>query len=343
MTELLLVQTAEIPFGRLADFDLVTTGAGPLLVGTHPAGGVCTWDPLRDRWAVHRLDSPWRPGDETGGPAALSALGALVVDGRLVVGGGSDDQPFAQWDLDSGAVRVFADPDDYGVEAVGAPELPGRSLFLVSPEAEAVAVWDAAADGGTGERSGDLNARYDRTAATGMLNDRPTLVTRDEDGGPIWVWDLDKRARLGNFDTELATEAGAEMLTSFALTNVGGRPRPVAAGGCGTLVLGDFDRGTWGEPFAGSEPHDEMDTMVSVGAVDGLPIAVTGTDDPYPAPDFTSLIRAWDLERGRALGRPVTAHVGGMIGVRLTELDGRPLAVTVGRRDASVRVWALDR
>ncbi|MGY0064262.1 hypothetical protein ACWY4P_48865 [Streptomyces sp. LZ34] len=341
MAGLSLVQAVEIPFGCLADFALVTTSTGPLLVGTHPVGA-CTWDPVRDRWAVHRLDSPWRPGDGPDGPAAPSALGALVFDGRLVVGGGSEDQPFAQWDLDSGAVRVFADPDDYGVDTVGALELPGRSLFLVSPEAEAVAVWDAAGSG-TEERTGELNVRCDRTSATGTLDHRPLLVARDEDGGPIRAWDLDKRASLVEFDTEIETEDGEEMLTSFALANVGGRPYLVAAGSCGSLVLGDIDRGEWGQPFAGNEPHDETDTMVAVDAAHGLPIAVTGTDDPYPAPGFTSTLRAWDLERGHALGTPVTAHEGGMIGVQLTELDGRPVAVTVGRGDASVRVWALDR
>jgi hypothetical protein len=61
MTELSLLQTAEIPFGALTDFHLVTTSTGPLLVGTHP-DGACSWDPLRDRWAVHHLDSPWQPG-----------------------------------------------------------------------------------------------------------------------------------------------------------------------------------------------------------------------------------------------------------------------------------------
>lgn len=334
------MQTVEIPFGCLTDFDLVTTSTGPRLVGTHP-DGVCTWDPLRDRWVVHRLDSPWRPGDGPDSPAAPTALGAVVVDGQMVVGGGAKDQQFAQWDLDSGAVHVFADRNNFCVDTVGALELPGRSLFLVSPEAEAVAVWDAA-DSGTGNPIGELNARYDRTAATGVLDQRPVLVAHDEDGGPIRAWDLDERAPFAEFDTEIETEEGEEMLGTFALANVGGRPCLVAAGGSGSLVLGDIDRGEWGQPFAGNQPHDETDIMMAVGTADGLQIAVTGTDDPYPDPDFTSTIRAWDLERGQTLGRPVAAHERGMIGVQLTELDGRSVAVSVGRSDATVRVWALD-
>ncbi|NBE52895.1 hypothetical protein [Streptomyces boluensis] len=342
MAELSLVQTAEIPFGRLADFDLVTTSTGPLLVGTHPEGA-CTWDPLRDQWAVHRLDSPpWPPGHGPDGPAALTALGALVVDGRIVVGGGSKKQRFAQWDLDSGEIRTFADYHYFNVDTVGTLELPDRSLFLTSPENEAVHVWDAA-DSGDGHPAEEHNVRYDRGTAPGVLDGRPVLVAYDGDYGCNGVWDLDEGLPFVKFDHELETEDGEEWLTSFALTHVGGRPLVVAAGAFGSVVPVDINRGEWGEPLAGHEPfEEETDIMVAVGAGDGPPIAVTCTD-PYPGPGSTSTLRAWDLEQDQALGSPVAAHEGGALGVQFTELDGRPVAVTVGRGDASVRVWAVDR
>lgn len=228
---------------------------------------------------MHRLDSPWQPGGQDG-PAAPSALRALVVDGRIVVGKGSEGLRFAQWDLDSGAVRVFADHHDFDVDTVGTLELPGRSLFLVSPEAEAVALWDVVGTG-TGERTAELNARCDRTAATGMLDHRPVLVTADEDGGPIHVWDLNDRVPLVGFDNVLETEEGEEDLLAVGLADVGGRPRVVAAGGYGSVVLGDIDSGEWGVPFAGPEPHDETDMLVDTGTANGSPIAVTCTYDPY--------------------------------------------------------------
>ncbi|MER7376602.1 hypothetical protein [Streptomyces lanatus] len=110
------------------------------------------------------------------------------------------------------------------------------------------------------------------------------------------------------------------MLSAVGLTNVGGRPRVVGAGGCGSVVLGDIDSGEWGEP-----------------------IAVTCTYAPYPDRDFTSVLRAWDLEGGHALGGPVDTHEGGALGVQLAELEGRTVAVTVGCGDAAVRVWAVGR
>ncbi|MFG3705467.1 hypothetical protein ACGF7U_12145 [Micromonospora sp. NPDC047670] len=342
MPELALVQTAEIPFGRLADFDLVTTSRGPLLVGTHP-DGACTWDPLRDRWAVHRLDSPpWPPGYGPDGPATLSALGALVVDGRIVVGGGSNRQRFVQWDLDSGAVRAFADIHYFNVDTVGTLELPGRSLFLTSPADEAVHVWDATASG-DGHPAEEHNVRYDRSTAPGVLDGRPVLVAYDGDYGCNGVWDLDEGLPFVKFDAELETEDGEESLTSFALANVEGRSLVLAAGAFGSVVPVDIDRGEWGEPFTGNERlGEETDIMVAVGAADGPPIAVTCTYADYPDPGFTSTMRAWDLERGHALGGPVAAHEGGgALGVQFTELDGRSVAITVGRNDASVRVWAL--
>ncbi len=292
---------------------------------------------------MHRLDSPpWPPGYGPGGPVPLSALGALVVDGRIVVGGGSKNQRFAQWDLDSGAVRAFADNHYFAVDTVGTLELPGRSLFLTSPANEAVHVWDAT-DIGNGHPAKEHNVRYDRGTAPGVLDGRPVLVAYDGDYGCNGVWDLDVGLPSVKFDRELETEKGEEWLTSFGLAQVGGRPLVVAAGAFGSVAPVDIDRGAWGEPLAGNEPlEEETDIMVAVSAADGSPIAVTCTYDPYPAPLFTSTMRAWDLEQGHALGSPVAAHEGGgALGVQFTELDGRSVAITVGRNDASVRVWAL--
>lgn len=350
MTGLSLLQTTAIPFGALTDFHLVTTGTGPLLVGTHP-DGACTWDPARDRWAAHRLDSPWRPGEQNGRPTVPSALRAVVVDGRILVGGGAPDLWFTLWDLDSGAVRTFADPRErWGVDTISTLELPGRSMFLVGSFSGGVgvALWDVVGNG-TAERTGEVMDWCDRSAATGMLGHRPVLIIGDDSGsGKVWVRDLDYGGHpFAEFDEDLEIGGDEEHLVAFGLANVGGRPRVVAAGANGSVVLGDIDSGEWGEPFAGSAWHEEpTEMLVDTGTVNDAPIAVTMEyrEDYLPLdPHFTSVLRAWDLEGGHALGEPVTAHEGEALGIQLIELDGRTVAVTVGRGDASVRVWALDQ
>ncbi|WP_327323402.1 hypothetical protein OG735_13440 [Streptomyces sp. NBC_01210] len=109
-----------MPAGRIPsdspilDFDIVVVGGRPLLVCTDFGGDVFSWDPLRDEWAGHRLDMPWRPEDEYEFSDILT-IGAAVVDGRVVVGGGGEHQPFAQWDLQSGAIRTYARYEHGGV------------------------------------------------------------------------------------------------------------------------------------------------------------------------------------------------------------------------------------
>lgn len=338
MAGLSLLRTVETPFGglKLKDFDLVTTGSGPLLVGTHP-DGACSWDLVQDRWTVHRLNNPCRPENGSDLLVAPSALAALVVDGRVVIGA-SGRQPFAQWDLDSGAVRVPADPEGFRVDTVRTLQHPDRSLFVGSTAAEVTAIWDA---GGTGERVAELSTWCDRSSATGAIGHHQALVTRDVDS--ICLWDIEERFRFVEFDSHVETEEGEEMLSSFALADLGGRrPRLVAIGERGSLVLGDVESAEWDEPVAlPVEPYGGGWSVVT-GAVDGLPIAVASTTYRlYPGADFTTTLCAWGLERRRPLGEPVAVRGGGLIGAEFTELDGRPVVVAVGHE--AVRVWVLDR
>lgn len=348
MTQRSLLQTTHIPFGSLTDFDLVTTRTGPLLVGTHP-DGACSWDPLRDQWSVHRLDNPWQDG-EPGAPVIPTVLGAVMVDGRVVLGGGSEELPFTQWDLATGAVRVHADADDGNVsleaEFLHTMEFPGRALFLPSTAMEVTAVWDAAYSSTEGHL-GEVSVCSDN-ATTGMLHQQPVLLADDSDGRVVWDL-LDHRYFVREFDTKIETTEGTEHLQCHALAHVAGRPQVVGVGYAGTLVLGDAgngtlcgSRGTWGEPFPNAMPSDDETCSVAVGTVHGLPIAVTCTIRESADPDSYGTLRRWDLEGRRELGAPINTHEGGALGFQLTELAGRPVAVTVGASDETVRVWALD-
>lgn len=105
----------------LDDFDLVTVD-GRLLLCAGDGSGACTWEPSEDRWTEYRLELPYRSADfremtgrypteddlSYGYP--LYSVRAAVVDGRIVVGGGNYEEPFAQWDLAGGTVRAHARP-----------------------------------------------------------------------------------------------------------------------------------------------------------------------------------------------------------------------------------------
>lgn len=81
----------------------------------------------------------------------------------------------------------------------------------------------------------------------GAIGYHQALVTRDVDC--VCVCDLDERYRLVEFDKGGDTEPGEEALVAFALADLGGRrPRLVAIGEYGSLVLGDVESGEWDEP-----------------------------------------------------------------------------------------------
>ncbi|MFI0714408.1 WD40 repeat domain-containing protein [Streptomyces inhibens] len=307
----------------ILDFDIVVVGRHPFLVCTDFSGDVFSWDPLRDQWAGHRLDMPWRPEDEYEFSDILT-IGAAVVDGRVVVGGGGDHQPFAQWDLASGAVRTYARYEHGGVASTTTMELDGRTLFLSGCTGPAVHLWDAsksdpdpAADevelAGHGDGVGGVTA--------GRLWDRPVVVSGAYDGS-VLVWDIAAEEPLTQFDDLDFVVRGVGLVT------VDGHARVVVAGGR-ALVMGDPDTGAWEGPFA--VPGDDIECM-DVGVVDGLPVAVTGGED--------GTVCVWDLAGRRLLGVPLTEHEKEVFAVRITHFDGRPVAVTAGR-DRRMRLWDL--
>ncbi|MHA6759572.1 WD40 repeat domain-containing protein [Streptacidiphilus sp. PAMC 29251] len=78
--------------------------------------------------------------------------------------------------------------------------------------------------------------------------------------------------------------------------------------------------------------HDFSVTAVACTALDGRPVAVTGSED--------DTVRVWDLATGQPHGQPLTGHTGPINAVACTTLDGRPVAVT-GSYDHELRIWNL--
>ncbi|MFC4015081.1 WD40 repeat domain-containing protein [Nonomuraea purpurea] len=323
------------PTGRIRDFDLVVRDGRLLVVGTPDRSHLaCTWDPATDLWTEHRLGNPWL--EETDGDyTELYTLGAAVVDGRIVIGGGGDHQGFAMWDLESGKVRLSA--QDGGVGSVVRADFGARSLLVVGFNGTwAFELWDPSAAERDDDDDSDRPSPYDllveveelcsksyasSAVAAGMLGERPVVVADSWEGG-VLVWDIDEQRSLAEFD-ELDEEPH-----DFAMAAVDGRTHVVAAGRR-YLVLGDPETGEWAEPLI--VPGDEI-SCLDAGTVNGRAIAVTGAGD--------GAIHVWDLAGRQPLGEPFLGHGGEVYGVRMTELDDRPVVISAAH-DGSVRVWEL--
>ncbi|MEV0407862.1 hypothetical protein [Actinoallomurus sp. NPDC050550] len=327
------------PRGRIHDFDLVVLDGRLLFVGTHDISRhACTWDPATDLWTEYPLENPWVDWD--GDYTELTALGAAVVDGRIVIGGGGDHQGFAMWDLQSGKVRLTA--QEGGVASTARADLGGRSMLVVGGSSFTnVQLWDPSVaeydgdegpDGSGPDRPSPHDFQVDveelaagsgagSAVAAGTLGDRPVVVAGGHDGG-VLVWDIDQQGSLAEFDDL------DETLTDFALAAVDGRTRVVAAGGQ-SLLLGDPETGEWDEPL--TLPGGDV-SCLDTDSVMGRPVAVTGAKN--------GTICVWDLAERRLLGEPFREYDSEVFGVRLTELDGRPVVIAAAHVD-SVRVWEL--
>src|SRR5262245_26401518 len=125
MTSFSVIRSSAIPSDSpIEDFDVVQVDGHPLVVCVDFGSRVFTWNPLENLWNGHPLDTPYRPEDGLD-VIEMTAIGAVVLDGRIVVGGGADHQPFAQWDLETGAVEISADTTHAALGRVIGIEMDG--------------------------------------------------------------------------------------------------------------------------------------------------------------------------------------------------------------------------
>jgi WD40 repeat protein len=215
------------------------------------------------------------------------------------------------------------------IHGVAVTEVDGRPLW-VSVGDEGMHAWDL--------RTHELVA--------GPLGERLLAVAFIElDGNPVavtggWsalqVWDLRTLREIG------PAMNSPESVFYLAVTEVAGRPVAVAGSGdgSGTLRLWDLRiRRAIGEPRT---DHGWSVSGIAVTELDGRPVAVTSSGHNQPGPDDedTTLL-VWDLLDWRLLGRPLAGHTQGTQAVAVTDVDGRPVAVTGGGWDGTVRLWDL--
>ncbi|ADI07871.1 WD-40 repeat protein [Streptomyces bingchenggensis BCW-1] len=120
------------------DFDLVTLDGRLIPVGSPDQDQLaCTWDPASDLGTLFELDVP----DQNFPYKELTALGAAMVDGRIVIGDGGDHQGFAMWDLETS--KVWLSAQEGGTASVVRADFGDRSKLLVGfAGAWGVELWD---------------------------------------------------------------------------------------------------------------------------------------------------------------------------------------------------------
>ncbi|MEO3868573.1 serine/threonine-protein kinase [Nonomuraea sp. B12E4] len=109
--------------------------------------------------------------------------------------------------------------------------------------------------------------------------------------------------------------------TTPALTAVTVATAPVTAPAFGTEL---------GDPLAAH--GNDVRAVAAVGSLDGVPIALTGSDD--------ETARVWSLRTFQPIGPPLAGHTEWVRSAALDQLDGVPIAVT-GSDDGTARVWDL--
>ncbi|MFE6158608.1 hypothetical protein ACFQ7F_06785 [Streptomyces sp. NPDC056486] len=340
-----LVLSSQIPSGVIDDFDLVTVDGRLLLCAGDGSGG-CTWELSEDRWTEYRLDLPYRPADframigrcptedDLSYGYRLYSVCAAVVDGRIVVGGGNYEEPFAQWDLASGAVRAHARPHDGGTGKTTTVRLNGRAFFISC--GASTYMWDVER---TDAEPVLLPGCRDTVAgiAAGTLNGRPVVVFGDCEDDHVVVWDVDTQSVFRKFPCPVP-------VADIGLAMLDGRTWVVAAGE-NRVILGDPDTGAWEwegpideDSIEFDEEEEETESSIScmdIGVVGGRPVAVTGSED--------GRVRVWSLKERRLVQGPFAPeHDGEVNAVRIADLDGHTVAVTAGQ-DHRVLVWDLEQ
>ncbi|MFC7591914.1 WD40 repeat domain-containing protein [Nonomuraea antimicrobica] len=331
-----------LAIGRRHD-RLVAVTAGDL------HGGVRLWDALT-----------WRPlGDLAGHTCKVEAITLGEHRGRPVAVTG--DGPINPGD--AATVRVWDLADEPASDVAGVSRVRPSRGALVTAEGEDLVVRDA----GTGRavrrvgcRAGELAVhgtlavtlddgvvrtwdletgrpghRLDgggqpvRTLATGALGERvlAAVLSAARPGGDraeVHVWDATTGRRLRRFTGDVgiydAVALGAYRGRGLLITGSGGSDRVVRVRDLAT-----------GRTIHTLARNDNYIKTISVEDLLGRPVLVTGGGN----------VCLWDLADG-ALISAFGDHMTLMTQVRLGEIDGRPVAVTISiGSDRRIAVWRL--
>lgn len=322
--------TADRPIGeRAADLQLSARRceADRLADRIEELGVALPWSAKWAWWStsgVHRLLS-----------AHAKTIGCVAVgdlDGRPIAVTGSFDGTARVWDLTS--QRQIGDPlpVDIAVSAIAIGDLGDYTVALTGGQDGTVRIWDLSA----GQEHGPPltgHTNQVESIVVGAIGGHPVVLTASADG-TARVWDLVTRQQLG---ADLS--AHRRTVWDADLGELDGRPIAITGGDDKSVYVWDLsevleggDARVHGSPLVGPA---EAVTAVCAARLDGRAVALVG--------DRTGMLSRWDLESRRQIGEPVMAHVyyvrSGVASAVVGEFNGRPVALTSGRRES--RLWDL--
>lgn len=286
--------------------------------------------PWSARWAwwstsgVHRLLS--------GHTKSVRCVAVGGLDGRPIAVTGGQDGTARVWDLTS--QRQIGDPLRVGiaVSAIAMGDLGDYTVALTGGQDGTVRVWDLSAGQEYGAPlTGHTNQV--QSIVVGAIDGHPVVLTASADG-TARVWDFVTRRQLG-----AALSAHRRTVWDADLGELKGRPVAITGGDDKAVHVWDLsevlhggDARLDGSPLIG--PSQAV-TAVCLARLDDRTVALVG--------DRSGMLSRWDVESRRQIGEPVIAHVyylrSGVASAVVGEFDGRPVALTSGRREA--RLWDL--
>ena len=174
-----------------------------------------------------------------------------------------------------------------------------------------------------------INAVAIRTSGPTAPGHAPVAVTASSDGTAC-IWDLETMTSTGTLKED-------DGLNAVALATVDGRDVVIIGGNDETATVWDLASR---EALLTYYGHDSVLTGIASAELDGTPLAVTTSND--------GTAQVWDLETGETVAE-YTGHRGdydddderGWVrGVAVGEIDGVPVAVTIGN-DGTDHVWDI--
>ncbi|MET7633418.1 caspase family protein [Streptomyces sp. NPDC005499] len=304
----------------------------------------------------------------------IRAVACTVVDGTPVAVTSSSERTVRVWNLRTGTPigEPLTDHTDWDPQAgrllgephpdietyrllTGKPEPPTQHEDLVCTVVAGVPVVVIGSHDGT-VRVCDLrtgtpitrpflgypDARLLTVACT-VIDSVPVVLTGGYDG----------TARVSDLRTGTTIDPlllAPDGVLAMACTVVDGTPVTVTGHRDGTVGVWDLTTSTVarhrngtvgttrrliGEPLTG---HTDEVRSVACTVVDGIPVAVTGSND--------TTVRVWDLTTRTRIGSPVAGHTNEVRSVACAVVDGTPVAVSrslqrKGGPQDQPRVWDL--